>query len=436
MLLKRAKRLIESFLRHFGRCWTADVGIDLGTCNTVISLSDKGIVLDEPSVVAVKKGTDGALNNNSAIGAAAHEMLGKTPGSIRAIRPLKDGVISDFDATEAMLVYFMRKAQGRSRIARPQVAIAVPSGITQVERRAVIETAERAGARKVYLLDEPMAAGIGAGLPVRDPTASMIVDIGGGTTEVAIISLADIACCDSIPVGGDAMDEAIINYLKKTHNLVAGQPRAEKVKIEIGSAAPLEEELAMEVAGRDMITGMPKTITIDSGEIREALKELICAIIDAVTGTIERAQPELVADLIDNGIHICGGGSLLRGMDTVLSHATGLKVIRVDDPLKSVAKGTSIYLENPDKWTYRIPHSESETSYSEPKTSYRQPESSHSESEDSYAESENSYAESKNSYAESKSSYSKAKTSYSESETSNSESETSSSESARVQKTR
>ncbi|MHC4432826.1 MAG: rod shape-determining protein MreB [Planctomycetota bacterium] len=405
MVLKKAKRLVESFLRHFERCLNADVGIDLGTCNTVISLSDKGIVLDEPSVVAVKNGTSAALNNNSAIGSAAHEMLGKTPGSIRAIRPLRDGVISDFDATEAMLVYFMKKAQGKSRrFTKPQVAIAVPSGITQVERRAVIETAERAGARKVYLLDEPMAAGIGAGLPVRDPTASMIVDIGGGTTEVAIISLADIACCDSIPVGGDAMDEAIINYLKKTHNLVAGQPRAERVKIEIGSAGPLDEELTMEVSGRDMVTGMPKTITIDSTEIREALKELILAITDAVTGTIERAKPELVADLIDNGIHICGGGSLLRELDTVLADATGLRVIRVDDPLKSVARGTSIYLENPDVWNHRIPYSESKTSYSEYETSSPGSEGSYSESESPYYESENSYAESESSYSESKTS--------------------------------
>jgi len=323
-------------------------------------------------------------------------MLGRTPDSISAIRPLKNGVISDFDATEAMLVYFMKKAMGKSRtLTKPLVAIAVPSGITQVERRAVIETAERAGARKVYLIEEPMAAGIGAGLPVGDPTASMIVDIGGGTTEVAIISLADIACSQSIPVGGDAMDEAIISYLKKTHNLVVGQPRAENVKIEIGSAAPLEEELTMEVAGRDIVTGMPKTITIDSGEIREALKELISAIIDAVTGTIEGAKPELVADLIDNGIHICGGGSLLREMDTVLANATGLKVIRVDDPLKSVAKGTTIYLENVDAWKHKICYFQSETSYSEPESCDPESESSDPESESSCSEAETSCSKSK-----------------------------------------
>lgn len=407
--MKKAKGLVETFLGYFVSWLNADVGIDLGTCNTVISLGDKGIVLDEPSVVAVKKGTDTARNHSSAIGSAAHEMLGKTPGSIDAIRPLKNGVISDFDATEAMLVYFMKKAQGKSRtLIKPQVAIAVPSGITQVERRAVIEAAERAGARKVYLIDEPMAAGIGAGLPVGDPTASMIVDIGGGTTEVAIISLADIASSESIPVGGDAMDEAIISYLKKTHNLIVGQPRAENVKMEIGSGAPLEEELTMEVAGRDIATGMPKTIAINSGEIREALKELISAITDAVTGTIERAKPELVADLIDNGIHICGGGSLLRQMDTVLANATGLKVIRVDDPLKSVAKGTTIYLEDVDAWKHTICYSQSETSYSEP-------EGSHSESGSSFSESESSYSKSESSDPESESSCSEAETSCSKS---------------------
>jgi len=397
MLLKRTKRLVETFLGHLEGWLNADLAIDLGTCTTLISLRDKGIVLNEPSVVATRKGTDTVLNNssafgtvmknNSAIGLAAREMLGRTPDSISAIRPLKNGVISDFDATEAMLVYFIRKAQGNRRIGltRPQVVIAVPSGISQVERRAVIETAERAGARKVYLIDEPMAAGIGSGLPVGEATASMIVDIG-------------IASCESIPVGGDAMDEAITNHLKKTHSLSIGGTRAEKVKIEIGSASPLQEELTMEVAGRDIASGMPKTITITSEEIREALKELISAITDAVTGTIERVKPELAADLIDNGIHVCGGGSLLRQMGTVLAKATGLKVIRVDDPLKSVAKGASIYLEGLDTWKHTTSHSESESSYSES-------EGSHSESESSYSEPESSYSESKSSYSESKSSY-------------------------------
>ncbi len=362
MLLKKAKRLVEMFLDYFVSWFNTDIGIDLGTCTTLISLRGKGIVLNEPSVVAIKKGTNTVLSNGNAVGSVAHEMLGKTPGSITAIRPLENGVISDFEATEAMLSYFIKKAQGKNKIGltKPQVVVAVPSGITQVERRAVIETAERAGARKVYLVDEPMAAGIGSGLPIANPTASMIVDIGGGTTEVAIISLADIASCESIRVGGNAMDKAIIDHLKKTYNLLVGEARAEKVKIEIGSATPLEEELTMEIAGRDTINGMPRKIIITSEEIRNALNEPISAIINAVTRTLEKAKPELAADLIDNGIHICGGGSLLRGMDTVLANATGLKVIRVEEPLKSVAKGTSIYLENMDMWKDTIPYYEYE----------------------------------------------------------------------------
>jgi rod shape-determining protein MreB len=238
------------------------------------------------------------------------------------------------------------------------VVIAVPSGITAVERRAVIDSAERAGARKVFLIDEPMAAGIGAGLPITEPTASMICDIGGGTTEVAIMSLADIATCRSIRIGGDDMDEAIINHLKRTYNLLIGEPRAEKVKIQIGSAAPLEQEMTMEVAGRDTISGLPRKIVITSEEIREALREPVASIIDAVTMTLEKAEPELAADLIDNGLRICGGGSLLRGMDTVLANATGLKVTRAEDPLTCVARGTSVYLENLELWKDTMDHSE------------------------------------------------------------------------------
>ncbi|MHC4149815.1 MAG: rod shape-determining protein MreB, partial [Planctomycetota bacterium] len=331
--------------------------IDLGTCSTLVCLRDKGIVLNEPSVVAVRKGTNTVLNNGGAVGAVAHEMLGKTPGSISAIRPLKDGVISNFEITEAMLTYFIRKAHGGGFV-KPRVVIAVPSGITDVERQAVIDTAERAGARKVYLVEEPMAAGIGAQLPIAEPTASMIVDIGGGTTEVAIMSLADIAASESIRVGGDDMDEAVINHLKKTYNLLIGEARAEKVKIQIGSAVPLQEELTMEVAGRDTISGMPRKIIVTSEEIREALRGPIATIIETVVVTLERAAPELAADLIDNGIHICGGGSLLRGMDTALTNATGLKVKRVDDPLSSVARGTSVYLENLDLWKDTMNHNE------------------------------------------------------------------------------
>ncbi|AQQ71273.1 Rod shape-determining protein MreB [Limihaloglobus sulfuriphilus] len=330
--------------------FSTDMGIDLGTCNTLVCVRNEGIVLNEPSVVAVRKGTNIVLNNGSAVGEVAKEMLGKTPGSITAIRPLKDGVISDFEITEAMLSYFIKKVHGRGRLVRPRVVISIPSGITEVERRAVIDSAERAGARKVYLVDEPMAAGIGAGLPITEPTASMIVDIGGGTTEVAIMSLADISSCSSIRVGGDDFDESIISHLKRTYNLLIGEARAEKVKIQIGSAAPLGEEMTMEVAGRDTISGLPRKIVITSEEIREALKEPISQIIECVTVTLEKAEPELAADLIDNGIHICGGGAMLRSLDKVLSQATGISVTIADDPLTCVARGTNVYLENLEQW--------------------------------------------------------------------------------------
>ena len=346
--------LLDTILGWF----SMDMGIDLGTCTTLVCVRGKGIVLNEPSVVAVYKGTNRVLNDGEGVGLVAREMLGKTPGSITAIRPLKDGVISDFEITEAMLSYFIRKVHGRGGLVRPRVVIAVPSGITAVERRAVIDSAERAGARKVYLVDEPMAAGIGAGLPITEPTASMIVDVGGGTSEVAVMSLADIATCESIRTGGDDMDEAVINHLKKTYNLLVGEARAEKVKIQIGSAVPLEEELTIEIAGRDTISGLPRKIVITSEEIREAIREPIAAIIDTVTTTLEKTQPELAADLIDNGIHICGGGALLRGMDTVLANATGLNVQRVEDPLSCVARGTSVYLENLELWKGSMDHGE------------------------------------------------------------------------------
>ncbi|MHC5159606.1 MAG: MreB/Mrl family cell shape determining protein, partial [Planctomycetota bacterium] len=323
-----------------------DMGIDLGTCNTLVCVRNEGIILNEPSVVAVRRGTNIVLNDGEAVGLVAKEMLGKTPGSITAIRPLKDGVISDFEITEAMLSYFIRKVHGRGGLFRPRVVIAVPSGITAVERRAVIDSAERAGAGKVFLVDEPMAAGIGAGLPITEPTASMIIDIGGGTSEVAIMSLGGISACESIRIGGDNFDEALINHLKRTYNLLIGESRAEQVKIQIGSAAPLEQEMTMEIAGRDTISGLPRKIVITSEEIREAFKEPIAGIIETVMRTLERAEPELAADLIDNGVMICGGGSLLRGMDKVLSNSTGLKVLHAEDPLTCVARGTSIYLES------------------------------------------------------------------------------------------
>jgi rod shape-determining protein MreB len=331
--------------------FSLDMGIDLGTCNTLVCVKGEGIVLNEPSVVAVKKGTNRVLQNGNAVGLVAKEMLGKTPGSITAIRPLKDGVISDFEITQAMLAYFIRRVHGRKHFIGPRVVIAIPSGITAVERRAVYDSAERAGARRVYLVEEPMAAAIGAGLPVIEPTASMIVDIGGGTTEVAIISLADISVCESVRVAGDDFDEAIDNHMKRTYNMAIGEQMAERIKIEIGSAAPQGDgEPTMEVRGRDMISGLPRKTSVTSEEIREALQEPVTQIIEAVTRTLERAEPELAADLVENGITMAGGSSLLRGLTTVLSNATGLDVRLAEDPLTCVARGTSVYLENLELW--------------------------------------------------------------------------------------
>ncbi|MFP4145240.1 MAG: rod shape-determining protein [Phycisphaeraceae bacterium] len=338
------------FLDNALSWFSVDMGIDLGTCNTLVCVRGEGIVLNEPSVVAVKKGTNKVLDGGNAVGWSAKEMLGKTPGSISAIRPLKDGVISDFEITESMLGYFIRKVNGRKPLLRPRVVIAVPSGITAVEKRAVLDSAERAGARRVYLVEEPMAAGIGASLPVAEATASMIVDIGGGTTEVAVMSLADIAQCESVRVAGDDMDEAIINHMKKAYNLMIGEQTAERIKIEIGSAASADEERTMEVRGRDMISGLPRKTVITSEEIREALQEPVSAIIETVTRTLERCEPELAADLVDNGICLAGGGSLLRGLDRVIANATGLDVRIADEPLTCVARGTAIYLENFEAW--------------------------------------------------------------------------------------
>ncbi|MFG0326507.1 MAG: rod shape-determining protein [Phycisphaerales bacterium JB037] len=330
--------------------FSVDMGIDLGTCNTLVAVRGQGIVLNEPSVVAVRKGTNQVLKNGQAVGWVAKEMLGKTPGSISAIRPLKDGVISDFEITEAMLGYFIRKVNGRGKLFGPRVVISVPSGITAVEKRAVFDSAERAGARRTYLIEEPVAAAIGAGLPFAEPTASMIVDIGGGTTEVAIMSLADIATCESVRVAGDDMDEAIINHMKRTYNLMIGEQTAERIKVEIGSAAAVGEDSEMDVRGRDMISGLPRKTTITSGEIREALQEPINAIIDTVTRTLERAEPELAADLVENGITLAGGGALLRGLPQVLQRATGLEARLAEDPITCVARGTAIYLEHIEEW--------------------------------------------------------------------------------------
>jgi rod shape-determining protein MreB len=319
-----------------------DIGIDLGTANTLVYVRDRGIVLREPSVVAIQSGT----NNILAVGEEAKRMLGRTPGTIQAIRPMKDGVIADFEITEAMLRYFIQKVHNRKTMVRPRVIIAVPSGITEVEKRAVKDSATHAGAREVYLIEEPMAAAIGVGLPVEEPAGNMIVDIGGGTTEVALISLAGIVLSRSVRVAGDEMDEAIIQYLKRAYNLMIGERTAEDIKIKIGSAYPLEQEMTMEVKGRDLVAGLPKTLTITSEEVREALQEPLSTIVESVRVTLERCPPELAADLVDRGVMLAGGGALIRGIDKLLAEETGLPVHVADDPLSAVAEGTGVVLQN------------------------------------------------------------------------------------------
>lgn len=318
-----------------------DIGIDLGTANTLVYVKDHGIVLREPSVVAVHQNTNKVL----AVGDEAKRMLGRTPGNIIAIRPLKDGVIADFEVTEEMLRHFISKVHNRRRMVRPRVVIAVPSGITEVEKRAVKDSATHAGAREVYLIEEPMAAAIGVGLPVQDAAGNMIIDIGGGTTEVALISLSGIVFSRSIRVAGDELDEAIAQYMKRAYNLMIGERTAEEIKIKIGSAYKLEKETTMEVKGRDLVAGLPKTITISSQEVREALTEPVATIVDSVRITLERCPPELSADLVDRGLVLAGGGALLRGLDKLLSEETGLPVHVAEDPLSAVAEGTGKALQ-------------------------------------------------------------------------------------------
>ncbi len=318
-----------------------DIGIDLGTANTLVYVKDHGIVLREPSVVAVQQGTNKVL----AVGDEAKRMLGRTPGNIVAIRPLKDGVIADFEVTEAMLRHFISKVHNRRRMVRPRVVIAVPSGITEVEKRAVKDSATHAGAREVYLIEEPMAAAIGVGLPVQDAAGNMIIDIGGGTTEVALISLSGIVFSRSVRVAGDELDESIMNYMKRAYNLMIGERTAEDIKIKIGSAYKLEKEMSMEVKGRDLVAGLPKTITISSQEVREALLEPVSTIVDSVRITLERCPPELSADLVDRGLVLAGGGALLRGLDKLLQEETGLSVHVAEDPLSAVAEGTGRALQ-------------------------------------------------------------------------------------------
>ena len=313
-----------------------DMGIDLGTATTLVYIKNQGIVLCEPSVVAVQAGTSNVL----AVGEEAKRMLGRTPGNIVAIRPMRNGVIADFEITEAMLRYFIKKVHNSRRLVRPRMVIAIPSGITEVEKRAVKDSALHAGAREVYMVEEPVVAAIGVGLPIQEPSGNMVIDIGGGTTEMAVISLAGIVFSKSIRVAGDEMDEAIINYLKKTYNLMIGERTAEDIKIRIGSAYPLDEELTMDVRGRDLVAGLPKMITISSEEVREALAEPIAQIIETIRMTLERTPPELSADLMEKGLILAGGASLLRGLDKLISEETGIPVHIAEDPLTAVALGT------------------------------------------------------------------------------------------------
>ncbi len=328
------------------RGWGSEVAVDLGTAHTLIYVKGKGIVLREPSVVAVDKTTGKAL----AIGEEAKRMLGKTPGNILAKRPMKDGVIADFELVQEMLYTMLTRVLKKNLIIRPKVLIAVPSGITEVERRAVKDSAENAGAREVLLVSEPVAAAVGIGLPIDEPTGNMIVDIGGGTTEIAVIALSGIVTNTSIRVAGDEMDEAIINYVREKYRVIIGEQTAENVKKEIGNVFPLIEEQKMEVKGRDLVSGNPKTIEISSSEIREALKGPVNQIIDAIKNALEKTPPELVSDIIDRGIYLTGGGSLIKGLDELIREETNLYVKTIENPLDCVALGAGRILENLDKY--------------------------------------------------------------------------------------
>jgi rod shape-determining protein MreB and related proteins len=322
-----------------------DLAIDLGTATTLIYVKGKGIVSCEPSVVAVQRDNRGG-KKVLAVGREAKEMLGRTPGNIQAVRPLRDGVIADFEITEAMLRYFIARAHNRRTLVKPRIIICVPFGITEVEKRAVKESAEGAGAREVYLIEEPMAAAIGAGLPITEPSGNMVVDIGGGTTEVAVISLAGIVYSQSVRVGGDKMDESIMAYMKRKYNMAIGEQTAERIKITVGNAYPLEQQLTMEVKGRDMVAGIPKTVVVNSDEIRDSLSEPTNAIVEAVLIALERTPPELAADIVDKGIVLTGGGSLLKNIDVLLREETGLPVMVCDDPVSAVVLGSGKALDH------------------------------------------------------------------------------------------
>lgn len=322
-----------------------DMGIDLGTANTLVHCKDKGIIIREPSVVAVEKDTNEVL----AIGAEAKRMIGRTPGNIVAIRPMKDGVIADYEITQSMLKYFIKQAMGNRTFVRPRILVGVPSGVTEVEKRAVVDATIEAGAREAYLIEEPMAAAIGAGLPVQEATGSMVVDIGGGTSEVAIISLGGIVTSTSLRVAGDALDSAIVNYIRKEFSLAVGDRTAEEIKITIGSAYPLDREEKMEIRGRDLVSGLPMTIEINSIHIREALAEPVGSIINSIKQTLEATPPELAADIMEYGITLTGGGAHLRGLDKLITAETGMPVNIANEPLNCVALGTGMVLEQVDK---------------------------------------------------------------------------------------
>jgi rod shape-determining protein MreB len=340
-VLKKEFLMLDALFGVFSN----DLAIDLGTANTLIYVKNQGIVCNEPSVVAVQQRNERGGKKVLAVGAEAKRMLGRTPGSIVAIRPLKDGVIADFEITEAMLRYFIHKVHNRRTLVRPRIIVGVPFGITEVEKRAVRESAESAGAREVYLIEEPMAAAIGSGLPITEPTGNMIVDIGGGTTEVAVISLSGIVFSRSVRVGGDKMDEAIAQFIKRKYNLLVGERTAELIKITIGSAYPSDEVQTMEIKGRDLVAGVPKTVVITDEEIRDSLLEPINQIVEAVRLSLERTPPELASDIVDRGIVLAGGGALLRNLDILLREETGLPVMMADDPLTAVVMGAGKALD-------------------------------------------------------------------------------------------
>ncbi|HZK34660.1 MAG TPA: rod shape-determining protein [Bacillota bacterium] len=324
--------------------FTKEIGIDLGTANTLVYLKGKGIILREPSVVAINNHTKQVL----AVGLDAKQMIGRTPGNITAIRPLKDGVIADFETTQGMLKYFIKKATGNSPLTRPRVVICVPSGVTEVEKRAVVDSAMSAGAKEAYLIEEPMASAIGAGLPVAEPSGSMVVDIGGGTSEVAVISLGGIVVSRSLRVAGDEFDDAIIHYIKKEYNLMIGERTAEDIKLKIGSAYKPDQEESYKVSGRDLVTGLPKELAISSDEIRESLREPIFSVVDSIKLTLEKTPPELASDIMERGIMLAGGGALLKGFDRLISEETGIPVFIAEQPIDCVVLGTGKVLEELD----------------------------------------------------------------------------------------